>query len=573
MSEPFAPIAAKARVLEALRASTSADIPSTAEAVKRALRPDADAAEAEADGGTAQPPLIEQEKQTLELAFRFYMEELLAASNKQGKSVGLEGPVSRHLDLSISLAARDMSDYATPFFLLEDLFDATVISEAEVLFNLVEARAAALAPFLTPEPKFQRAKLALIRSCNELLRRLSKSKNTNFRGRVLMFMAYTFPLAERSGVNLKGASAPSSVEIEAEGAGDDADAMQVDAAPAEAAEAAGAAGAVNYGFYATFWGLQQAFADPGKQVIQTVWPGLVERLQTVLEVFGSFSGSDDVTDEGGVAEPDAAEGTSGGGGGGEAKAGELPEGAALEVYFAKFLTSAKLMTLQLRDGYFRRHVLVQILIFLQTVGTERKGVPPLTAGQRQQADALQARCFELLRAIPPGGARFANAVTMMLEREEHWIKWKVNGCQAFDKAAAAAREDGAPRKRRSTAGGGGGKKMLLGNSALTRLWNMGGNALADIAEKQSEVVPQLSDYLKPVAEQMDPDAGIEEEYKVKNDKAFQWKALRLMAKQDVSLLSKVNASKDAPGVNLEPAVKAYFEATEGKTSAKEEPES
>ena len=319
MSEPFAPIAAKARVLEALRASTSADIPSTAEAVKRALRPDADAAEAEADGGTAQPPLIEQEKQTLELAFRFYMEELLAASNKQGKSVGLEGPVSRHLDLSISLAARDMSDYATPFLLLEDLFDATVISEAEVLFNLVEARAAALAPFLTPEPKFQRAKLALIRSCNELLRRLSKSKNTNFRGRVLMFMAYTFPLAERSGVNLKGASAPSSVEIEAEGAGDDADAMQVDAAPAEAAEAAGAAGAVNYGFYATFWGLQQAFADPGKQVIQTVWPGLVERLQTVLEVFGSFSGSDDVTDEGGVAEPDAAEGTSGGGGGGEAK--------------------------------------------------------------------------------------------------------------------------------------------------------------------------------------------------------------------------------------------------------------
>ena len=52
-----------------------------------------------------------------------------------------------------------------------------------------------------------------------------------------------------------------------------------------------------------------------------------------------------------------------------------------QVYFAKFLTSSKLMTLQLRDGYFRRHVLVQILIFLQAVSTERKNVAPLSAAQ------------------------------------------------------------------------------------------------------------------------------------------------------------------------------------------------
>lgn len=40
-------------------------------------------------------------------------------------------------------------------------------------------------------------------------------------------------------------------------------------------------------------------------------------------------------------------------------------------------------------------------------------------------------------------------------------------------------------------------------------------------------------------DQMDPEAGIEEEYKLKNDKTFTWKALRLMAKRDVSLLQKV----------------------------------
>lgn len=97
----------------------------------------------------------------------------------------------------------------------------------------------------------------------------------------------------------------------------------------------------------------------------------------------------------------------------------------MQVYFAKFLTSSKLMTLQLRDGYFRRHVLVQILIFLQAVSTERKNSVPLSAAQRQTVDSLHERCIELLKAVPPGGARFASAVITMLEREEHWIKWKV----------------------------------------------------------------------------------------------------------------------------------------------------
>ena len=52
------------------------------------------------------------------------------------------------------------------------------------------------------------------------------------------------------------------------------------------------------------------------------------------------------------------------------------------------------MTLQLRDGYFRRHVLVQVLIFLQTITIERKGQPALGAAQRQQVDSLHAKCIE-----------------------------------------------------------------------------------------------------------------------------------------------------------------------------------
>ncbi len=38
--------------------------------------------------------------------------------------------------------------------------------------------------------------------CNDLLRRLSKSQNTLFCGRIQLFLARLFPLSEKSGLNL-----------------------------------------------------------------------------------------------------------------------------------------------------------------------------------------------------------------------------------------------------------------------------------------------------------------------------------------------------------------------------------
>ena len=63
-------------------------------------------------------------------------------------------------------------------------------------------------------------------------------------------------------------------------------------------------------------------------------------------------------------------------------------------------------------------------------------------------------------------------------------------------------------------------------------------------------------------------AGIEEEYKVKNDKAFCWKAFRLMSKKNVGLLSHVNKQ----GGSLEAAVKHLFENDKDGGAGKEEAE-
>ncbi len=42
----------------------------------------------------------------------------------------------------------------------------------------------------------------LLRICNDLLRRLSRTQNTVFCGRILLFLAKFFPFSERSGLNV-----------------------------------------------------------------------------------------------------------------------------------------------------------------------------------------------------------------------------------------------------------------------------------------------------------------------------------------------------------------------------------
>jgi len=78
-----------------------------------------------------------------------------------------------------------------------------------------------------------KGKYPLLRSCNELLRRLSKAKNTVFCGKILMFLAKVFPLSERSGVNVKSAFNLTNVteveESEEEEQKTDAQQMEIDA--------------------------------------------------------------------------------------------------------------------------------------------------------------------------------------------------------------------------------------------------------------------------------------------------------------------------------------------------------
>lgn len=51
---------------------------------------------------------------------------------------------------------------------------------------------------------FKQKSLIILRSCNELLRRLSRAEDTVFCGRVFIFLFQSFPLGDKSSVNLRG---------------------------------------------------------------------------------------------------------------------------------------------------------------------------------------------------------------------------------------------------------------------------------------------------------------------------------------------------------------------------------
>ena len=110
------------------------------------------------------------------------------------------------LDIILTFTEHDACEQTFPFNLLQDLLETQTIVSCSRIFSWIEERSARLTEGLVP----QKGKaLVLLRTLNDLLRRLSKTGGTAmFCGRILTFLSGVFPLGERSGVNLRGEYGP-----------------------------------------------------------------------------------------------------------------------------------------------------------------------------------------------------------------------------------------------------------------------------------------------------------------------------------------------------------------------------
>jgi len=274
-----------------------------------------------------------------------------------------------------------------------------------------------------------RGKLILLRTCNNLLRRLSRALHTVFCGRVLLLLAALFPLSERSALNMQGAyNAGNRTEWD----GPEAAAAGLAAAGLEEGEV------IDGAFYDAFWGLQHFFSAMPSALPAAGWARLERGAQLMLS---AFEGDPLVAEAAGRAEP-------------------LGVAQAAGVGGAKYLTASQLLRLELRDPAFRRALLLQLLLLLRFARGPPPPPPPglKAAGAAEEAARLAERAAACLRAVPPGGPAFADAVEAAMERDRNWVLWKAGGCKArYSRARASATHPSrsrlsarpSPRRRRS----------------------------------------------------------------------------------------------------------------------------
>lgn len=186
---------------------------------------------------------------------------------------------------------------------MEELLDSETIAGCRRVFDYLESRRERI----TAKPSLPK-NLVILRSCNELLRRLSRADDTAFCGRVFIFLFQSFPLGDKSSVNLRGEyhtenvttfdepeKEPEKMEIDVKV--QDSEVKKEAKADAESKENAESGKGVTFSdkeppntseeLYPIFWSMQQFFNQPTKLFDTTNFAAFKVALEATMTVFKS----------------------------------------------------------------------------------------------------------------------------------------------------------------------------------------------------------------------------------------------------------------------------------------------
>ena len=371
------------------------------------------------------------------------------------------------LDVLNVLTDNEICEPALSFWLIEELLDSQTIDGCRKVFDYLESRRERMiAKF------FKEKNLVILRCCNELLRRLSRAEDTVFCGRVFIFLFQTFPLGDKSSVNLRGEfhqeNATSFDPVPSKS--DDAiKPMEIDSdahlkAPSEAPTPASTAPDIDSSsktgrstpvprstkqdnpeappdldtLYPKFWGLQSLFSSPTRLFDPSSMAQLKEGLNLTLACFRSISNS--TTSTSSLASSR------------KRKASEMNGAAASTPFNPKYLTNRDLFDLEIHDLAFRRHILVQSLIMLdfllslsptsklKSAGLTNKSVLYLhTLSDDDTKWCIQTRSAIATYLQQQGsgneGKMYYRMVDTVLSRDKNWVRWKGESCPPITREA------------------------------------------------------------------------------------------------------------------------------------------
>lgn len=248
-------------------------------------------------------------------------------------------------------------------WLVEELLDSQTVAGCRKIFDYLESRRERIIA-----KDFDKKNLVILRSCNELLRRLSRAEDTAFCGRVFIFLFQSFPLGDKSSVNLRGEYHTENVTaFDVLPHQQQADAEQMDVDPKSellpdgsikksGEELSKISKGVTFSktektmnmddLYPVFWSLQHSFSQPKTLFDKTSFSGFKRGLEATMTMFRSVQ-----SESSGRPTKSSEEGKRGT----KRKRGQGDDDLA-DTYNPKYLTSRDLFELEVRDHYARRAV-------------------------------------------------------------------------------------------------------------------------------------------------------------------------------------------------------------------------
>lgn len=459
-----------------------------------------------------------------------------------------------------------------------------------------------------PKKHFKQKSLIILRSCNELLRRLSRAEDTVFCGRVFIFLFQSFPLGDKSSVNLRGEFHTENVttydEIAkpatkdsgedtnmtegnehaspAEGQTDEGSRPGSRGAGAERRENAPAVPTVVVStdkkaepqdgvdldaLYPVFWSLQSYFSAPSKMFDAERFASFKAGLEATLSAFKNIN--TELENQGAARSAEEARKSN--------KRKRQPDGGEVGDNFnPKYLTSRDLFDLEVSDTAFRRHVLVQALILLdfmlsltpkakaRLADLTNKSVLygfVLNDEDANWASNMRRRIEGYLRE-GLGGNFYYRMVDTVLSRDKNWARWKAEGCPPIERPSVSvpdyltARENAtktyASKRLRPSPMGALDLKFLSDSEALANVERLKEQGRFNVPAAQSFMMGIMDDEMDIDMAQTPED----KEAALRSKSSKTWRILRLSAKTKLAAFDKID-----DGNNM----KVLFESPEAPT--------
>lgn len=368
-------------------------------------------------------------------------------------------------DILSILSDDEQCDPALLLWLIEELLDSQTIAGCRKVFDFLESRRERITA-----KHFGQKKLVILRTCNELLRRLSRALDPAFSGRVFIYLFQSFPLGDRSSVNLRGEYHVENVttwdQEPPKGEDSSADSMDVDMeTQGESTQKTGdqrstpKPGATDSkkpqdkaldleALYPIFWSLQESFNQPKKLFEPAQFAVFKSGLEATMATFQSIKVDQSARSRETKDKSDESKRAL------KRKRGEGEDNELANGFNPKYLTSRDLFKLEIGDLALRRNVLVQALIIMEfllslspkakeRISNIKAPNKSVSYSDQQLSEDDTNWVLDMKRKIAdylklgPEGPYFYRMVETVLSRDKNWVHWKVEGCPPIEMPAVS----------------------------------------------------------------------------------------------------------------------------------------